>query len=154
MPKLPPWLLLQHRRSVVLHHMPSGHHHPRQVLFHLRVCRHPHRSLQATLLRIAILFPAVDSRASQFLFIHLDVLVNALIRYGKNYACLTCCGYAAVGNGNTNATRCTGNMPYANPGSGSGCISNNPGCTIPATCTMFANGTCREYLFLTIAWQS
>ncbi|KAJ7754205.1 hypothetical protein DFH07DRAFT_1029610 [Mycena maculata] len=61
---------------------------------------------------------------------------------GQNRTCLTCCGYAAVGNGNTNATRCpTGTFAY--PGSGSGCFSGqNPGCTVPANCTQLADGTC------------
>ncbi|KAJ7481238.1 hypothetical protein B0H11DRAFT_2280472 [Mycena galericulata] len=63
---------------------------------------------------------------------------------GQNLTCLTCCGYAAVGNGNTMATRCTGSKPFAYPGSGSGCISQNISstCTPPPTCIQAANGTC------------
>ncbi|KAJ7510187.1 hypothetical protein B0H11DRAFT_1900539 [Mycena galericulata] len=69
---------------------------------------------------------------------------------GQNLTCLTCCGYAAVGNGNTVATRCTGSKPFAYPGSGSGCISQNISstCTPPPTCTQAANGTCRAYPFI------
>ncbi|KAJ7606624.1 hypothetical protein FB45DRAFT_1011691 [Roridomyces roridus] len=60
---------------------------------------------------------------------------------GQNHTCMTCCGYSAVGNNNTVATRCAKGT-YAWPGSGSGCTNAKADCVVPATCTELANGTC------------
>ncbi|KAJ7632941.1 hypothetical protein FB45DRAFT_1027061 [Roridomyces roridus] len=61
---------------------------------------------------------------------------------GQSKTCLTCCGWAAVGNGNTKATRCSGDKPFAYPGSGDGCTDQPIDCEIPSTCSEAADGTC------------
>ncbi|KAJ7606628.1 hypothetical protein FB45DRAFT_437763 [Roridomyces roridus] len=60
---------------------------------------------------------------------------------GQNLTCTTCCGYSAVGNSNTVATRCPSGT-YASPGSGGACTKTKANCVVPATCTQLANGTC------------